>query len=738
MKPPLSATVETFASREDLVRATNLADYTQAAKAEAGAFVADWSLPYWEGVGYFVKQEHAPRGSLKRNAISTAEWLDESFIDFAKAYVVERHLVNPAQSRSGHIKRLQALRLLEATLLGLRGDASPLGIDGSILDATASLAKKHLQTGGAYKVGAELQRLASVLVRSGVLPVNCGAWVNPNKQPKNRTISVDAESDRARQQKLPDPAALYALADIFARDLDPTDPRAHKDIVTTSAVALLMSAPARGQEVFRLPVNLVFEATDKFGKEQMGLRLHASKGFGAYVKWVWSGMAPVAERAISLIQAITEDGRKLARHLENPTSRNRFYRHANCPNVPDDKPLTKDEVCRALGLSTSGHASGLNSNGLKRTDGSYTLQTLWETFVLPRHAEMHPHFPYVSAADKALGRKGGLKYSEALFCLLKHQLHPRAGTSPVTIWMPDLSDLNFDLCGSRTHTSIFERYGYLAEDGQPLRLTSHQVRHLINTEAQRVGLTDEQIAHWSGRRRVAQNAVYDHRTLDERVEQARDVVESVQSAVALADYEADAQNVDRVVGQWVVRVVRKPRSLAESDTVQPHLTGLKTLYGECHHDWSFSPCEGFVNCLDCGEHACIKGAKDSELTLSRLRALHGSVAAEVTKAQSTALDDVDAQDWLEVQQKHLAKVQELIAIMESALVPTGSVIRTAQGQTPTHIHRALRGLAGKALERDSAPRLAMEELLESVEAGLSTKRALPALTMREGANDGTQ
>lgn len=727
MKSSIASSVQTLVSRDDLARAKNLSVYIRAARDESKVLVEDWDMPFWKGVGYFVKQSHAPRGSMPAS-IPFEAWLDDDFLDFAKAYVVERFLINPGLTRAAHIKRLQVLRLLEVSLLALRNDASPLGIDGSVLEAAATLARQTLVPAGAYKVGAELERLADVLVRAGVLAPICGTWTNPNKQPKNTGISVDAKAEQARQSKLPDPDALYALADVFNRDLDPADERAQRDIVTTSAIALLMCAPSRGQEIFRLPVNLVFETTDKFGKDQLGLRLQASKGFGAYVKWVWSGMVPVAEKAIARLRTVSEEGRGLARHLEDPRSKRRFYRHAGCPRVLDNEPLTKWQVCAALGYNNQSPAAALNKNGLSSIDGTYTLQQLWDTWVLPRLAEAHPHFPYVSAADKALGRKGGLKFSEALFCMQRHQLNPRIGTSPVQLFMPDLTDLNFDLGPSEGKTCIFERYGFTDARGVPLKLTSHQVRHLINTEAQRVGLTDEQIAHWSGRRRVEQNAVYDHRTLQERVEQTRDVVESVQASVGLP---AAAEGVSYTHGQWAVKVVRNPRMLADVEDVQPQLSGLKTLYGECHHDWSFAPCEGFVKCLDCSEHACIKGDDDAAVKLERLRSLHASVLAEVEKAAAVANDDVDAKDWLDVQQRYAAKVGELISLLQSETVPDGSVIRTAQGENPTHLHRALRGLASKALANSSGSTPAMKQLLESLENGMAASRA-PQLTTGSG------
>lgn len=49
-------------------------------------------------------------------------------------------------------------------------------------------------------------------------------------------------------------------------------------------------------------------------------------------------MAPVTNEAIKRLQAITAGGRKLARYLESGNPH--FYRHENCPDVPDDVLLT--------------------------------------------------------------------------------------------------------------------------------------------------------------------------------------------------------------------------------------------------------------------------------------------------------------------------------------------------------------------------------------------------------------
>jgi len=211
--------------------------------------------------------------------------------------------------------------------------------------------------------------------------------------------------------------------------------------------------------------------------------------------------------------------------------------------------------------------------------------------------------------------------------MLAHQLNTTKGTSPVTLWIPSLQIYNFEVGPSTTGISIFERYGYTASDGSPLKLTSHQLRHLLNTEAQRSGLTDEQIARWSGRKDIAQNDVYDNRSLSERVEQARPAVEKVQASLILPTNQSPDGSF--VHGQWTIKLRPKPKSCNDIADIQPQLTGLKTLYGECNHDWAFAPCEGFITCLDCDEHSCIKGGdEDSQTKLKRLQALKLQVENE--------------------------------------------------------------------------------------------------------------
>ena len=67
------------------------------------------------------------------------------------------------------------------------------------------------------------------------------------------------------------------------------------------------------------------------------------------------------------------------------------------------------------------------------------------------------------------------------------------------------------LSGTTDKPSVFQRYGFVEEDGSEIEQTSHGFRHWLNDIAHRRGMSAIDIAHWSGRD-PAQNKFYDHQT----------------------------------------------------------------------------------------------------------------------------------------------------------------------------------------------------------------------------------
>lgn len=56
-----------------------------------------------------------------------------------------------------------------------------------------------------------------------------------------------------------------------------------------------------------------------------------------------------SQTAIARVKTLSQNARSLAKWIEN--NPNKFYRHIDCPDVADDKPLTMEESCIALGLA---------------------------------------------------------------------------------------------------------------------------------------------------------------------------------------------------------------------------------------------------------------------------------------------------------------------------------------------------------------------------------------------------
>lgn len=724
--------ISNYISLPDKIQAAlNLENYIHYAKQDLSEFSYNnkWDSWKWHGIGSFIKQEFINSGKCK-NAPSP-HWLDPQFIDFAKAYIRERHSHNPRETQGRQGYRLQALRFLEMALLEVKRSGDPTDIDQAVLNHACMLVEKKCIGQSIPSVGRNLQAIASLLSSKRIVVSNIGSWVSPLRHKTHMGISVGSAGDKFRSEKLPDPAALKALAEIFNYNLNPNDPAHQRDIYSTSITALLLSAPSRaGAETHHLPINLLFKATDSFGKEHTGLRWEAGKGFGSYIKWVWEGMAPVAEIALDRLKSMTEEARNLARWMEDPKTGYLFYRHSDCPEVDENQLLTTKQVCAALGINLNGSAAALRKINLDNKDYRYSLHDLWINHVIPERQKKYPYFPYIDAKESAKGRKGGLKFSEALFCMRAKQLHPKNPTSPVKLWFPTLPRYLQDVgLSNETRTSIFDRHGYRDSNGSPLTLRSHSVRHLLNTEAQRGQMTNEQIAWWSGRINQSQNQVYNHMTEQERVDRAKEYLteDNHQSEIVYFNSnkisltkEQDTQNsplpIQAVVhGYWHINFHRKTASHHNYE-VQPQLAGINTLYGRCEHDYVLSPCEGFAQCLDCSDHVCIKGnGRDEQERLSRIKELMHLVKKEIDQAREKVDDgDWGAQEWHTAQVRWHEKLQSLVDILESTHTPEGAIIKLAGANSQTHLHRVLRSAAMLALETDTPPRELIIEMLDAI------------------------
>lgn len=650
------AEVMLFTPKHEKDAPKNLDDFIEMCRDRLTVFgeELDWHADAWPKVGNFTVMGAPARG------YKPSQMLNSDFLPFAKAYVRYQQGMNPTKLKN----EFKALRCIEPALLSVKGKADITLVDTVVMDVAAQIARKYETT--AYQAGAALTKLVKFLNES-LISSSRIEWRNPISKPReiNRT---DAETRERRSAKLPQDHQLEAMAEMFSNDLQ--EPR---DRFTTSIFGLLMCAPSRISEVQTLPLRVLHQDTDSEGINRLGLRFFAGKGGGWDIKYVPSFFEDVAKEAVRRLAELSSDGRKLAKwYEENPS---RFYRHDDCPDVSETSPLSNEQVCLALGLLWAGNKGIIDAyfrNYAPYAARKAAMEPLTLAFLDEYcRSELPDTFPWYDKDRR-------LKYSEMLCCYRCHEFRSDISTSRVKLWTPGKSLFTTDLNQiPGQERSIWKRHGYKNPNGSDISMTSHQMRHLLNTAAQRGNLGQLDIAKWSGRANIHQNAVYNHVTEKERAKLTEHALSSdllkkikTNAPVTLADLEAAGDSI-------------------------AHVTEL----GFCSHDYSMLPCQKHRDCLNCSEHVCVKG---DAVKLDNIRTLRALTDNQLKKAKAAQGEDYDGADrWSQHQIQTLERIDQLIQILESPEVPDGSVIRQNNDREFSPLKREIAALK-------SLPRLASE------------------------------
>ncbi|POR56202.1 hypothetical protein B0G62_101599 [Paraburkholderia eburnea] len=204
--------------------------------------------------------------------------------------------------------------------------------------------------------------------------------------------------------------------------------------------------------------------------------------------------------------------------------------------------------------------------------------------------------------------------------------------------------------------SIFERFKYTEDDGSPIELQSHNLRHYLNMLAQTGGLSSAEIAIFSGRKDVKQNRAYDHMSSDE-----------VQAPISQALKGGFTKELEPVFGSGrdlFTRSEFKGLGLSAAHTTQ---------YGWCAHDFASEPCQMYRDCINCEEQECIKGEAQKEANLRMLKSETEYLLAQAREALSE--EEYGADTWVKHQLVTLERVNALLSILEDPAVPAGARIR---------------------------------------------------------------
>ena len=613
----------------------------------------DFESNHWETPGIlFANLDQSSRKLIPANAMK------EPFCSFSKAYVRYKQ----GNAPTAYAAEMYALRALERSLVNRFGTPTVTDIDTKIFVSAAELIESRWSRDVAYRAGQQLESLGNFLNSEKLVPDYID-WTNSLSRPPSPEVQVGPEADAIRAQKLPSLAVRKALAEIFA-----SNPTRTRDVLTSSTIALLHCYPSHISEIIRLLEDCEVPEQKLDGTMGYGHRMHPAKGGDPGIKWIPDPMAPVAQEAIRRLRRLTEEARRIARWYENEKTRNLFYRHADCPRVPEDQKLTIEEAMRAIGTPSKTDLTRLLGTS---ANYAHTLASIneWVLRNLP------PGFPWLDEERK-------IKYSEALYCLQARSTRLDSTPSPIllmkvsqTMITNDIAWREYDGNGAVTVT-IFERFRKNDVNGERLRVTSKAFRHLLNTMAQRGGLSQEEIAMWSDRVHTTQNRVYDHVSEEEVHARVRELNPSLQLPPVLDSLEQ--------------RMAKNPPIKLEEFLARPGQAAHCSAFGYCLHDYAIAPCQRFRDCLNCSEHICVKG----DPRHGRLRMMKQKNAELLNAAKIEDGDGAFGADrWVEHLTRQNMRLDQLISIDEDPTIPIGTFIHfdSALEHSPADQALAARG-----------------------------------------------
>ena len=180
-----------FKSKAELTAAANLDVFISKCRNDLTVFGADldWDACVWPKVAVFAKLGVTTRKPKQE------ELMDESFVEFAKAYFRYQQGHKPTGTKN----ELKALRVLEAALIQVNGEASITGLSLTCLDEAVSLTRGYYSKGAAYACGREVQRFAEFVTDNHLINADLKAWHNPISRPTDTTrTGKEAKQNREK------------------------------------------------------------------------------------------------------------------------------------------------------------------------------------------------------------------------------------------------------------------------------------------------------------------------------------------------------------------------------------------------------------------------------------------------------------------------------------------------------------------------------------------------------------
>lgn len=637
-----------------------------------------WSEDLWQvGASFVTKGQNRDSRVLafyNRDATLTNKQqvvggapLADGIKEFAKAYVRYLHSSSPVAFENT-MKRLDALQFIEAAFRSHRTEPVIENLNVTVLNTAVAMAKEGVGAGRHYQFAIYVQQVHRFCMERKFLNAPF-QWKHGIKKPKDKTEALGREAKEWREEKLPSPEAYRALAHIYQHS------ETFVDRLYSAVSAIFVSIPIRVHEVLQLRVDCeVFEKVKNPDTGEMvdayGIRVFPGKDNPPQVKWVPTQMASVVQEAVSRIREMCSEARSVAAWYEaNP---GQLWLPDDLEKYRTTDWLPRDDVAELMGIRPyKAVTNWLNQQGVEwRSDGTTPFMKEARISSLARvHLRDLPgDFPHLNGDPNQ-------EYSRTLIVLFGNQGHANKRWYRTLVEKATVQSYDQWLSGHNggKKPSVFERWHFKESDGSPIQISSHGFRHWLNTVAQLKGMSDLDIAKWSGRK-VEQNKAYNHVSSDEVLDQIRQALD-------------DGQGIGPMFEAAKVTGIRRPVDQREFVDAQIG-SALVTELGICVHDYSLLPCQTHGDCLDCSENVFVKGDLKHRGRIAKRLALTEKQLADALLAMGD--DFYGADKWVQAHQKSIEKLRKILAIHDDPSIPDGTIVNLAGGSKDNEVAMALR------------------------------------------------
>lgn len=520
-------------------------------------------------------------------------------------------------------------------------DYDPCRLTRRHLDDAIEAIRASSTAGSAYRKGASLEVLAGWIDTYNIGRIHLG-WKNPLKA-HDTQFTLSKEAAQTRSRKMPSEAALDALP-LLANLIQDTG-----DLIRIRFIELLACGGWRMNELIGVSADCeVEEPATRDGVQifdaagnpvvRYGIKYFGLKGFGPSIKWIPTPMVDVARRAVRDVLRLTQEVRDDLVWIEANPGRHPLFKH-----MDPQAEIGAEDLGQILGLSGPVPAAAwLRNNNVSRGRG---FPGRGPARLSVKVVDVEKAMLKYSVSERVLGRPP----YQFLFLVRRNAMHAKKGAISGTAELMQQSQINHFL------RSIFEKYKMTEPDGSPIRVTSHQFRHWLNTLAQEGGMSQQLIARWSGRKDVRQNSVYDHVSASKMAEKMRE----------LADR---GELVGQIARSSDALVPAHRRDFLEAEIAFAHVTEI----GLCIHDWSVLPCQLHGDCSGCDEHVISKG--DAQQKTEAIRQLEVTERMLAVAEGEAADGTYGAGRWLDAHKRRVVSLREVVAVHNDDRIPDGTLV----------------------------------------------------------------